>query len=105
MRSPSSYHHQIFRDGDTPPKPIVNTPALGDNVENNEINRNSRGRSIHSRAVHTMRLIKQDIIERDGSGTITLFPEEPEDMVSFGVLPSILNLTLNLRPRSGTPTT
>lgn len=28
-----------------------------------------------------MRLIKQNI-ERDGSGTITLFPEEPEDMVS-----------------------
>jgi len=27
-----------------------------------------------------MRLIKQNIIERDGSGTITLFPEEPEDM-------------------------
>ena len=27
-----------------------------------------------------MRLIKQDI-ERDGSGTITLLPEEPEDMV------------------------
>lgn len=28
-----------------------------------------------------MRLIKQNIIERDGSGTVTLFPEEPEDMV------------------------
>jgi protein pelota len=28
-----------------------------------------------------MRLIKQNI-EKDGSGTITLFPEEPEDMVS-----------------------
>ncbi|KAF2404124.1 hypothetical protein EJ06DRAFT_578831 [Trichodelitschia bisporula] len=27
-----------------------------------------------------MRLIKQDIIQRDGSGTATLFPEEPEDM-------------------------
>jgi protein pelota len=27
-----------------------------------------------------MRLIKQNI-ERDGSGIITLFPEEPEDMV------------------------
>jgi protein pelota len=27
-----------------------------------------------------MRLIKQNI-ERDGSGTVTLFPEEPEDMV------------------------
>lgn len=31
-----------------------------------------------------MRLIKQNI-ERDGSGTITLFPEEPEDMVSSPV--------------------
>lgn len=28
-----------------------------------------------------MRLIKQNI-ERDGSGTVTLFPEEPEDMAS-----------------------
>lgn len=28
-----------------------------------------------------MKLIKQNIIEKDGSGTITLFPEEPEDMV------------------------
>lgn len=26
-----------------------------------------------------MRLIKQNI-ERDGSGTVTLFPEDPEDM-------------------------
>ena len=29
-----------------------------------------------------MRLIKQNIIEKDGSGTATLLPEEPEDMVS-----------------------
>jgi hypothetical protein len=29
-----------------------------------------------------MRLIKQNI-EKDGSGIITLFPEEPEDMVSL----------------------
>lgn len=28
-----------------------------------------------------MRLIKENI-ERDGSGTITLLPEEPEDMVT-----------------------
>lgn len=35
-----------------------------------------------------MRLIKQNI-ERDGSGTITLFPEEPEDMVSPPVLHSL----------------
>ena len=27
-----------------------------------------------------MRLVKQNI-ERDGSGTVTLFPEDPEDMV------------------------
>jgi len=31
-----------------------------------------------------MRLIKQNIIEKDGSGTATLLPEEPEDMVSHG---------------------
>lgn len=29
-----------------------------------------------------MRLIKQNV-EKDGSGSITLFPEEPEDMVLF----------------------
>lgn len=29
-----------------------------------------------------MHLLKQNI-ERDGSGTVTLFPEEPEDMVQF----------------------
>lgn len=28
-----------------------------------------------------MRLIKQDI-QRDGSGTVALFPEDPEDMVA-----------------------
>lgn len=32
-----------------------------------------------------MRLIKQNIIEKDGSGTATLLPEEPEDMVSQSV--------------------
>lgn len=32
-----------------------------------------------------MRLIKQNIIEKDGSGTATLLPEEPEDMVSPSV--------------------
>jgi hypothetical protein len=31
-------------------------------------------------SISEMRLIKQNV-ERDGSGTITLFPEEPEDMV------------------------
>jgi protein pelota len=29
-----------------------------------------------------MRLIKQNITVKDGSGTATLLPEEPEDMVS-----------------------
>lgn len=29
-----------------------------------------------------MRLIKQNF-ERDGSGFVTLFPEEPEDMVNW----------------------
>lgn len=39
-----------------------------------------------------MRLIKQNI-ERDGSGTITLFPEEPEDMVSsLPLIESLLTL-------------
>lgn len=29
-----------------------------------------------------MRLVKQAIVQKDGSGTATLYPEEPEDMVS-----------------------
>ena len=33
-----------------------------------------------------MRLIKQNI-ERDGSGIVTLFPEEPEDMVGSSLRP------------------
>jgi protein pelota len=37
-----------------------------------------------------MRLIKQNI-ERDGSGTITLFPEEPEDMARAKRLSSHLS--------------
>jgi len=32
-----------------------------------------------------MRLIKQNIERKDGSGTATLLPEEPEDMVSMFV--------------------
>lgn len=32
-----------------------------------------------------MRLIKQNIVEKDGSGSATLLPEEPEDMVSKSV--------------------
>lgn len=32
-----------------------------------------------------MRLIKQNIERKDGSGTATLLPEEPEDMVSESV--------------------
>jgi protein pelota len=29
-----------------------------------------------------MRLIKQNIVQKDGSGSATLLPEEPEDMVN-----------------------
>ena len=32
-----------------------------------------------------MRLIKQNIERKDGSGSATLLPEEPEDMVSMSV--------------------
>ena len=32
-----------------------------------------------------MRLIKQNIEKKDGSGSATLLPEEPEDMVSSSV--------------------
>jgi protein pelota len=32
-----------------------------------------------------MRLIKQSIEQKDGSGSATLLPEEPEDMVSKSV--------------------
>ena len=30
-----------------------------------------------------MKLIRQDIDQSDGSGSATLLPEEPEDMVEF----------------------
>jgi protein pelota len=40
-----------------------------------------------------MRLIKQNI-ERDGSGSITFFPEEPEDMVRNLLVPPGLLLLL-----------
>ena len=30
-----------------------------------------------------MRLIKQSILQRDGSGSATLLPEDPEDMVGY----------------------
>ena len=33
-----------------------------------------------------MRLIKQNIVQKDGSGTATLLPEEPEDMVGLLIL-------------------
>jgi len=36
-----------------------------------------------------MRLIKQTIDRRDGSGSADLLPEEPEDMVSTSVLLSL----------------
>jgi hypothetical protein len=51
----------------------------------------------------TMRLIKQNI-ERDGSGTITLFPEEPEDMVSSVPVPILKILQAEHRAYSGMPT-
>lgn len=37
-----------------------------------------------------MRLIKQNIVEKDGSGSATLLPEEPEDMVSQSVSETFL---------------
>lgn len=40
---------------------------------------------LHPVTPDKMRLIKQNIIEKDGSGTATLLPEEPEDMVSQSV--------------------
>lgn len=54
-----------------------------------------------------MRLIKQNI-ERDGSGTITLFPEEPEDMVHapfpfYHTGPRVSDMPLS--PSSGSHTT
>lgn len=54
-----------------------------------------------------MRLIKQNIERKDGSGSATLLPEEPEDMVglfvSFGRT-SLLREML-MHSFSGTPTT
>lgn len=32
-----------------------------------------------------MKLIRQNIVQKDGSGTATLLPEEPEDMVGLFV--------------------
>jgi hypothetical protein len=60
-----------------------------------------------------MRLIKQNIIEKDGSGTATLLPEEPEDMVSQSVQASAMSETeadyfpvalLQFDPRERPPT-
>jgi hypothetical protein len=52
-----------------------------------------------------MRLIKQNIIEKDGSGTATLLPEEPEDMVSQSVSKPRFRLDEHLQSRSGTAIT
>jgi len=52
-----------------------------------------------------MRLIKQNIIEKDGSGTATLLPEEPEDMVSQSVSNIRSRLGYYLLSSSGTATT
>lgn len=41
-----------------------------------------------------MRLIKQNIVEKDGSGSATLLPEEPEDMVSQSVSETLLEDSL-----------
>jgi hypothetical protein len=51
-----------------------------------------------------MRLIKQNIIEKDGSGTATLLPEEPEDMVSQSVSNTRSRLGYYLLSCSGTAT-
>lgn len=32
-----------------------------------------------------MKLVKHQIVEKDGSGFATLLPEEPEDMVRYSV--------------------
>lgn len=52
-----------------------------------------------------MRLIKQNIVEKDGSGSATLLPEEPEDMVSKSVSYKCGLLCRILINTSGTATT
>lgn len=52
-----------------------------------------------------MRLIKQNIVEKDGSGSATLLPEEPEDMVSKSVSYGCDPLYPMLINTSGTATT
>ena len=55
-----------------------------------------------------MRLVRQNIERKDGSGSATLLPEEPEDMVSMSVCGALCQLGTHgeLRPHdSGTPTT
>ena len=39
---------------------------------------------------YKMRLIKQEIERKDGSGKAVLLPEEPEDMVSTPYLSSVM---------------
>ena len=50
-----------------------------------------------------MRLIKQNIEKKDGSGTATLLPEEPEDMVTRPKF--LLQQNTTDHPPSGTLTT
>ena len=53
-----------------------------------------------------MRLIKQNIERKDGSGSATLLPEEPEDMVSKFVLYAFSRQASGAdNTYSGTPTT
>ncbi len=45
-----------------------------------------------------MRLVRKDINTRDGDGTVTLLPLEPEDMVGYIVLASQNSLRLMSNP-------
>lgn len=52
-----------------------------------------------------MRLIKQNIERKDGSGSATLLPEEPEDMVRESVLLQHPQPSSAADETSGMPTT
>ena len=45
-----------------------------------------------------MRLVRKDINTRDGDGTVTLLPQEPEDMVGYIVFVSQTLLETNVKP-------
>lgn len=56
----------------------------------------SLGSSLLSGALPIMRLIKQSIEKKDGSGSATLLPEDPEDMVRLSVpTPGATSITLS----------